>query len=75
LFVLEENDIQNHVRLELPLSEEEDERFKYRKNEGKAKSIIIDFVKDNLIPHIYEQETAKKMFEALAGLFESNNKW
>lgn len=72
LFVLEENDIQNHVRIEITEPEEEEEIFKYRKNEGKAKRILIDFVKDHLIPHIYEQETAKKMFDALVGLFECN---
>jgi len=56
LFVLEENDIQNHVRLEIAIPEEEDERVKYRKNEGKAKRIIIDSMKDHLISHISEQE-------------------
>ena len=73
LFVLEENDIQNHVRIEFIEPEEGEERIKYRKNEGKAKRILIDSVKDHLIPHIYEQETAKKMFDALVRLFESNN--
>jgi len=30
-------------------------------------------VKDNLISHIAENKTAKEMFDALVGLFESKN--
>ena len=73
LLVLEENEIQDHVKMEILVPEGDDEKVLYRKNEGKAKRIIIDSVKDHLIPHISEQETAKKMFGALVGLFESNN--
>ena len=73
LFVLEENDIQDHVKREIPVPDDDDEKVLYRKNEGKAKRIIIDSVKDHLIPHISEQETAKKMFDGLVGLFETSN--
>ena len=65
LFVQEENDIQNHVRFEITEPKGEVEKVKYRKNEGKAKRILIDYVKDHLIPHISVHETAKKMFDAL----------
>ena len=54
LFVLEENEIQNHVKTEITEPEGEEKKTKYRKNEGKAKRILIDLVKDHLIPHISE---------------------
>jgi hypothetical protein len=39
----------------------------------KAKRIILDAVKDHLIPHISEKKSAKEMFVALTNLFQSNN--
>jgi len=48
LFVLEENEIQNYVKNEITEPEGEEEKSKYRKNEGKAKRILIDSVKDHL---------------------------
>jgi len=44
-----------------------------KKNGARAKGILIDFVKDHLIPYIAQLKTTKNMFDALAGLFESNN--
>lgn len=41
-------------------------------NEDKAKRIILDSLKDHLIPHIAKKKTAKDMFEVLVGLFESS---
>jgi hypothetical protein len=73
LVVLEENNIQDHVNKEIPEPEGDDEKVAFRMNEGKAKRIIIDSVKDHLIPHISGQESAKKMFDGLVGLFETNN--
>ena len=46
---------------------------KYKKNERRDKRILIDSVKDHLIPHIARLETTKKMFDALVELFESKN--
>jgi hypothetical protein len=33
----------------------------------------LDAVKDHLTPHLSEKKTAKEMFDALVGLFQSNN--
>jgi hypothetical protein len=41
--------------------------------EAKAKSIILDGVKDHLIPHLVEKKTAKEMWDALKNLFEAKN--
>jgi len=38
-----------------------------------AKRIIVDSIKDNLIPHVSSMETPKEMFNALSSLFEGRN--
>ena len=73
LVVLEENNLQDHANTEIAEPEGEDEKVAFRMNEGKAKRIIIDSVKDHLIPHISGLQSAKKMFDGLVGLFETNN--
>jgi hypothetical protein len=39
----------------------------------KARCIILDGVKDHLIPHLSRKNTARDMWEALKGLFQSKN--
>jgi hypothetical protein len=41
--------------------------------EAKAQRIILDGVKDHLIPHFVEKKTAKEMWDALKILFEAKN--
>jgi hypothetical protein len=41
--------------------------------EAKAQRIILDEVKDHLIPHLAEKKTAKEMGDALKNLFEAKN--
>lgn len=73
LLILEENEIQNYVKENVPEPEDNEEKAKHKKNEAKANRILIDSVKDHLIPHISELKDAKKMFDTLLGLFKSKN--
>jgi hypothetical protein len=41
--------------------------------ETKAQRIILDGVKDHLIPHLVEKNIAKEMWDALKNLFEAKN--
>ena len=43
---------------------------KYEEAMARAKSIILDGVKDHVIPHITEKETANEMWEALKKLYQ-----
>jgi hypothetical protein len=43
------------------------------KKEVKAKQIIVDSIKDHLIPHISKKKTDKEMFYAIVGLYQSEN--
>ena len=39
----------------------------------KTKRIIVDSIKDHLIPQVSSKNTPKEMFDALTNLFEGNN--
>jgi hypothetical protein len=41
----------------------------HNKKEIKAKRVLLDSVKDHLIPHLSEKKMTKDMFDALVGLF------
>jgi hypothetical protein len=41
--------------------------------EAKAQRIILDGVKDHLIPHLVEKKTTQEMWDALKNLFEVKN--
>ena len=49
LFILEDNELESHLKDQ---PEEILDTNKYNKSERRAKRIIIDYVKDHLIPHI-----------------------
>jgi replicative DNA helicase len=45
----------------------------HKKREVKAKRVLLDFVKDHLIPHIFKKKTTKDMYDTLVGLYQSGN--
>jgi hypothetical protein len=73
LLILEENELLDDVKQVLPEPEEEDAKAKYKKNEIKAKRILIDSIKDHLIPNVSELKTPKEMFDSLSRLYERKN--
>jgi hypothetical protein len=46
---------------------------KFKDNDINAMSIIVDFVKDHLIPYISHLNSSKKMYDALTNLFSGRN--
>ena len=81
LLVLEENElwdeVVNHIIAHLivipnattdPIALEA-----FNKKDIKARRIILDAVKDHVIPHILSKDRAHKMWDALTGLFQSSN--
>ena len=42
---------------------------KFKDNDINAMSIIVESVKDHLIPYIYHLDSSKKMYDALTNLF------
>jgi hypothetical protein len=45
----------------------------HNKKEIKAERVLLDSVKDHLIPHLSKKKTTKEMFDALVSLFQSKN--
>ena len=52
LYIMEENEIEDHLTNDSIVSKVEAEKVKYKKDERKAKRILMDSVKDHLIPQI-----------------------
>jgi hypothetical protein len=45
----------------------------HNKKDVKARRIIVDGVKDHIIPHLSGKKTTKDMWEALVKLYQSDN--
>jgi len=57
LLILEENDLLIYVTEVILEPKEEDTKARHRKNQVKAKRILTDSIKDNLIPHVSKLDT------------------
>jgi hypothetical protein len=73
LLLLEENDLKDYVEMVIPNPNNPQELAAHKKREVKAKRVLLDSMKDHLIPHISEKKTAKDMYDALVGLYQSGN--
>jgi hypothetical protein len=73
LITLEESDLIKFVDEFVPEPIDASDKTQWKKNDTKARKIIIYSVKDHLIPHISSMKTSKEMFDALKKLFESKN--
>jgi 2-phosphoglycerate kinase len=72
--VLEENNIWNYVSSVVVVPTTNLVALDLHEvNEAKAQRIILDGVKDHLIPHLVEKKTTKEMWDALKNLFEVKN--
>ena len=72
MLILEEKDLEWFIE-EVAEPEEVEAKSKYKKDMIKAKRIIVDSIKDNLIPQVSSRRTPKEMFDALFSLFEGRN--
>jgi hypothetical protein len=74
LVVLKENKIYNYVNsvVAAPVADHVALDL-HEVKEAKAQRIILDGVKDHLIPHLTEKKTTKEMWVALKKLFEAKN--
>ena len=52
LLLLEENDLLQFVNTKVPEQEAEEDKPRWRKNDAKARRILIDSVRDHLAPQI-----------------------
>jgi hypothetical protein len=50
-----------------------DSKAALEKKDIKAQRVILEAVKDHLIPHVSEKASSKEMYDALVSLFQSDN--
>ena len=70
---LDKNRIKDYALKTIVVLVDVDPLKKYDKAQAKAKCVILDGVKDHMIPHIVEKDTAREMWEALTTLYEGTS--
>ena len=73
LLILEENDLLKFVNEKVPEPEAEDDKSQWRKNDVEARRILVDSVKDLLVPQISQKKTTRKMLNTPRRLFEHSS--
>ena len=71
--VLEENELDSYINEEIPVPKGDEANALHKKKLVMAKRIIVDSIKDHLIPKVSSLKTPKAMFDALTKLFEGKN--
>ena len=73
MLILQENDLDQFVKEEVKEPEEAKAKAKHKKDMIIPKRIIVDSIKDNLIPQVSSMETPKEIFNSLSSLFEGRH--
>ena len=73
ILILEESDLEGYIKDEVKEPEEDESKSKCKKDIIKSKRIIVDSIKDHLIPQVSSNNNPKEMFDALTSLFEGKN--
>ena len=71
--ILEEHDLNSFVTSVIEEPTTNARRTNYKKNQAKAKQIIYDSVKDNLMSMITPLKTTKEFFDTLTNLYEKKD--
>jgi hypothetical protein len=71
--ILVENDLSISIKEEVKEPEDAVEKAKHQKDSIRPQRIIVDSIKDHLIPYVSSKETPKDMFDALRKLYEGKN--
>ena len=69
--LLKENELLKHVKwnITIPAKEQTQALAKYNKDETRAQRILIESIKDSLIPYVSKFETSKEIYDKLKELF------
>ena len=73
LIILREMELENYIETNLPMPENESEKATWKRHNNKAMKIIIDLVKDHILPSISNLKNAFDMFSTIQSTFEINN--
>ena len=70
LLYLEENEVKDFALTTVPVPDDANQLTTWKRNDVKARKILMDSMKNHLVSHLAKSETAKEMFDALNKLFE-----
>ena len=59
--ILKENDLEKYIKDEIPEPEEAEAKEKHKKDLIRAERIIVDSIKDHLIPQVSSKKNLKEM--------------
>jgi len=65
VLILEENDLLKLVNEKVPEPNVGEDKSRWRKSDARARRILVDSVRDHLVPQISQKKTTRKMFKAL----------
>lgn len=68
--MLDRNSVKNFALKVIAIPVDPNDNGKYEEAMARAKCIILDRVKDHVVPHIAKKETAVEMWEALKNLYQ-----
>jgi hypothetical protein len=71
--VLDVNDVLEHTTETATAPTDATQLAIWKKGEAKARSLILDGIKDHVIPHLSRKTTAKDMWKALSDLYQPKN--
>jgi hypothetical protein len=74
MFLLRENGLWSCANTTMTALTDPVELAKHEAKEVKAMWMILDSVRDRLVPHVFEKQLANAMFSTLTNLFQSKNK-
>ena len=63
----------SYIHEEVPVPEGDEAKALHKKNLVMANMIIVDSIKDHLIPQVSSLNTPKAMFDSLTKLYEGKN--
>ena len=69
----EQNGLEKYINDEVLEPTKFEVKEKYEQDLIKAMRIIVDSIKDHLIPQVSSKKTPKKMYDALSKMYEGKN--
>ena len=73
LLTLEENKVKDFALTAVPFPNDAAQQAAWKKNDVKARKILMDSVKNHLVSHLAKSKIAKEMFDSLKKLFERDS--
>ena len=65
VFILEENDLLKFVNEKVSEPVAEEDKSHWRRSGARARRMLVDLVRDHLVPQISQNKTTRKMFKTL----------